>query len=155
YGMGTAFARVSPLPEVYKRAAAYGIRGEPVDGMDVLKVYEAVKDCAAHARSGKGPVLLEANTYRYRGHSMSDAATYRTKAEVEQERKGDPIPKARQWAMEHLKISESEFEKVDAEVKAAVDAAVELADGSPEPWRHERERDGVVGAAAPHATHGR
>src|SRR6185436_9385049 len=120
YGMGTAFARVSPMPEVYKRAAAYGIRGEPVDGMDVLEVYEAVKECAAHARAGKGPVLLEANTYRYRGHSMSDPATYRTKTEVEKERKGDPIPKLRQYCVEQLKISEAEFEKIDAEVKAQV-----------------------------------
>ena len=118
--MGTAFARVSPMPEVYKRAAAYGMRGEPVDGMDVLKVYEAVKDCAAYCRAGKGPVLLEANTYRFRGHSMSDPATYRTKTEVEQERKGDPIPKLRQFAVEQMKIPEAEFEAIDAEVKAKV-----------------------------------
>ncbi len=77
------------------------MRGETVDGMDVLKVYEAVKDCAAHAAAGKGPVLLEANTYRYRGHSMSDPATYRTKDEVEKERKDDPIPKLRQYGVEH------------------------------------------------------
>ena len=144
YGMGTAFARVSPLPEVYKRAAGYGIRGEPVDGMDVLKVFEAVKDCAAHARSGKGPVLLEANTYRYRGHSMSDPATYRTKTEVEKERKGDPIPKLRQYCVEALKIPESEFEKIDAEVKAQVDAAVKFADESPEPSLDELHEDVMV-----------
>ena len=149
YGMGTAFARVSPLPEVYKRAAAYGIRGEPVDGMDVLKVYEAVKDCAAYARSGKGPVLLEANTYRYRGHSMSDAATYRTKAEVEQERKGDPIPKLRQYCVEQLKIPESEFEKIDAEVKATIDAAVKFADESPEPSLDELHEDVMVEPGEP------
>jgi pyruvate dehydrogenase E1 component alpha subunit len=141
YGMGTAFARVSPMPEVYKRAAAYGIRGEPVDGMDVLKVYEAVKDCAAHCRAGKGPVLLEANTYRYRGHSMSDPATYRTKTEVEQERKGDPIPKLRQYAVEQMKIPESEFEAIDAEVKAKIDAAVKYAEESPEPSLDELHED--------------
>ena len=144
YGMGTAFARVSPMPEVYKRAGAYGIRGEAVDGMDVLKTYEAVKDCAAHARSGKGPVLLEANTYRYRGHSMSDPATYRTKTEVEKERKGDPIPKLRQYCVEQVKIPESEFEKIDAEVKAAVDAAVKFADESPEPSLDELHEDVMV-----------
>jgi len=149
YGMGTAFARVSPMPEVYKRAAAYGIRGEPVDGMDVLKVYEAVKECAAHARSGKGPVLLEANTYRYRGHSMSDPATYRTKTEVEKERKGDPIPKLRQYCVEQLKISETEFEKIDAEVKAQVDAAVKFADESPEPSLDELHEDVMVEPGEP------
>jgi len=149
YGMGTAFARVSPMPEVYKRAAAYGIRGEPVDGMDVLKVYEAVKECGAHARSGKGPVLLEANTYRYRGHSMSDPATYRTKTEVEKERKGDPIPKLRQYCVEQLKIPESEFEKIDAEVKAQVDAAVKFADESPEPSLDELHEDVMVEEGEP------
>jgi pyruvate dehydrogenase E1 component alpha subunit len=149
YGMGTAFARVSPMPEVYKRAAAYGIRGEPVDGMDVLKVYEAVKECGAHARSGKGPVLLEANTYRYRGHSMSDPATYRTKTEVEKERKGDPIPKLRQYCVEQLKIPESEFEKIDAEVKAHVDAAVKFADESPEPSLDELHEDVMVEEGEP------
>jgi pyruvate dehydrogenase E1 component alpha subunit len=141
YGMGTAFARVSPLPEVYKRASAYAMRGEHVDGMDVIKVYEAVKDCAAHCRAGKGPVLLEANTYRYRGHSMSDPATYRTKGEVELKRKDDPIPKLRQWAVENLKLPEADFEAIDAEVKAAVDAAVKFADQSPEPSLDELHTD--------------
>jgi len=141
YGMGTAFARVSPLPEVYKRASAYAMRGENVDGMDVIKVYEAVRDCAAHCRAGKGPVLLETNTYRYRGHSMSDPATYRTKGEVELKRKDDPIPKLRQWAVETLKIPEADFEAIDIEVKAAVDAAVKFADQSPEPSLDELHTD--------------
>jgi pyruvate dehydrogenase E1 component alpha subunit len=86
-------------------------------------------------------VLLEANTYRYRGHSMSDPATYRTKTEVEQERKGDPIPKLRQFAVEQMKIPESEFEAIDAEVKATVDAAVKFADQSPEPSLDELHED--------------
>ena len=141
YGMGTAFARVSPLPEVYKRASAYAMRGEMVDGMDVIKVYDAVRDCAAHCRAGKGPVLLETNTYRYRGHSMSDPATYRTKGEVELKRKDDPIPKLRHWAVEHLKLPEADFEAIDAEVKATVDAAVKFADESPEPSLEELHTD--------------
>jgi len=139
--MGTAFARVSPLPEVYKRASAYAMRGEMVDGMDVIKVYDAVRDCAAHCRAGKGPVLLETNTYRYRGHSMSDPATYRTKGEVELKRKDDPIPKLRHWAVEHLKLPEADFEAIDAEVKATVDAAVKFADESPEPSLEELHTD--------------
>jgi pyruvate dehydrogenase E1 component alpha subunit len=141
YGMGTAFARVSPMPEVYKRAAGFAMRGEAVDGMDVLEVYEAMKDVAAHIRAGKGPVLLEANTYRYRGHSMSDPATYRTKTEVELHRKGDPIPKLRQWAVEQQKIPEAEFESIDAEVRTTVDAAVKFADESPEPSLDELHTD--------------
>jgi pyruvate dehydrogenase E1 component alpha subunit len=141
YGMGTAFKRVSPTAEVHKRAAPYLMRGEAVDGMDVLKVYEMVKDCAAYCRAGKGPVLVEANTYRYRGHSMSDPATYRTKTEVELERKGDPIPKLRQWCVGHGLGSEEEFNAIDGEVKAQVDAAVKFADESPEPSLDELHTD--------------
>ena len=84
-----------PMPEIYKRAAAYEMRGEPCDGMDVLKMYEAVKDSAEYCRAGKGPVLLEANTYRFRGHSMADPATYRTKRRGRASSKNDPIPKLR------------------------------------------------------------
>ena len=102
YGMGTAIARVSAdAGDLQARRRPTACAAKPVDGMDVLKVYEAVKDCAAHCRAGKGPVLLEANTYRYRGHSMSDPATYRTKQEVEEERKGRPHPqaaRARAWS---------------------------------------------------------
>ena len=133
YGMGTAMERVSAVAEVYKRAVGYEMRGEPVDGHDVLKVYEAARDCAAWCRAGKGPVLLEANTYRYRGHSMSDAATYRTKEEVETERKGDPIPRLRAWATAAKVASEADFDVLEAEVKATVDEAVKFADASPEP----------------------
>lgn len=133
YGMGTAMARVSAVAEVYKRAVGYQMRGERVDGHDVLKVYETAQDCAAWCRAGKGPVLLEADTYRYRGHSMSDAATYRSKEEVETERKGDPIPRLRAWAAAAKLASEADFDALEAEVKAAVDEAVKFADASPEP----------------------
>ena len=133
YGMGTAMARVSAVAKVSKRAVAYDMRGESVDGHDVLKVYEMVKECAAYCRSGQGPVLLEADTYRYRGHSMSDAATYRSKEEVEAERKGDPIPRLRAWAVAAQLASEADFDGLDAEVKATVDEAVKFADASPEP----------------------
>src|SRR5262245_46859780 len=95
YGMGTAITRVAAVPQIAKRSAGYAMRGEQVDGMDVLKMHEMVSDCAEYCRSGKGPVLLEALTYRFRGHSVVDPATYRSKQEVEEERKGDPIPKLR------------------------------------------------------------
>jgi len=109
--------------------------------MSVLGVHEAGLAAAEHARSGQGPIILEMMTYRYRGHSMSDPATYRTKTEVEKERKGDPIPKLRQYAVEQLKIPESEFEKIDADVKSTVDAAVKFADESPEPSLEELHTD--------------
>jgi pyruvate dehydrogenase E1 component alpha subunit len=133
YGMGTAMERVSAVAEVYKRAGGYQMRGERVDGHDVLKVYEAVKDCAASCRAGKGPVLLEADTYRYRGHSMSDAATYRSKEEVEAQKQGDAIPKLRAWATAAKVASEADFAALEEEVKATVDEAVKFADASPEP----------------------
>lgn len=133
YGMGTAMDRVSAVAEVYKRAVGYQMRGERVDGHDVFKMYEAAKDCAAWCRAGKGPVLLEAETYRYRGHSMSDSATYRTKEEVEMERKADAIPKLRAWATAANVASDADFDAIEAEVKATVDEAVKFADASPEP----------------------
>jgi pyruvate dehydrogenase E1 component alpha subunit len=144
YGMGTAMARVSAVPAVHERASAYNMRGEGVDGRDVLKVYEAVKDCAAHCRAGKGPVLLEADTYRYRGHSMSDAATYRSKEEVEAERKADPIPRLRAWAVGGKVATDADFDAVEAEVKATVDEAVKFADASPEPAVEEVWTDHLV-----------
>jgi pyruvate dehydrogenase E1 component alpha subunit len=144
YGMGTAIARTSAVPEIYKRAAAYGMRGEPVDGMDCLTMYEAVKDAAAYCRAGKGPVLLEANTYRFRGHSMADPANYRTKQEVEEERKNDPIPKLRDHALKNKLAVDADFEAIEEQVKAQVDAAVKFADESPEPGVEELWRDTIV-----------
>ena len=147
YGMGTDIARVSGEPEIYKRAAAYRMRGEAVDGQDVLKVYEMIKDCADHCRAGKGPVLLEANTYRYRGHSMSDAATYRTKEEVEEERANkDPIARLREHLLKKKIASESGLEKVQESVNKQCDEAVAFADQSPEPPMEELYGDMYVDA---------
>ena len=144
YGMGTAITRVSPVAEIHKRASAYGIRGEAVDGMNVLTMHAAVEDCAAHCRSGKGPVLLEANTYRFRGHSMSDAATYRTKVELEEEKHNDPIPKLRAYMVEKKLARDEDFVAIETEIKAEVDAAVKYADESPEPGLEEIFTDQMV-----------
>jgi pyruvate dehydrogenase E1 component alpha subunit len=144
YGMGTAIARTSAVPEIHKRASAYGIRGEPVDGMDVLKMYEAVKDAAEYCRAGKGPVLMEANTYRFRGHSMADPANYRTKQEVEEERKNDPLPKLRDFILKKKLAADADFEAIEEEEKRVVDAAVKFADESPEPSLDELWRDTIV-----------
>nr|WP_255525163.1 pyruvate dehydrogenase (acetyl-transferring) E1 component subunit alpha [Corallococcus soli] len=145
YGMGTAIARTSAVPEIHKRASAYGMRGEAVDGMDALKMYEAVKDAAEYCRAGKGPVLMEANTYRFRGHSMADPANYRSKQEVEDERRNDPIPKLREYALKQgLGLSDADFESIEEEEKRTVDAAVKFADESPEPSVDELWRDTIV-----------
>lgn len=144
YGMGTAIDRTSAVAEIYRRAVAYDMRGEAVDGMDCLKMYEVVKDAAAWCRAGKGPVLLEANTYRFRGHSMADPATYRSKQEVEEERKNDPIPKLRDYTLAQGLATAAEFEAIDEEIKARVDAAVKFADESPEPDLAELWTDTLV-----------
>lgn len=144
YGMGTAITRTSAVHEMYKRAAAYDMRGEQADGMDVLKFHDAVKDAVDYARSGKGPVLIEALTYRFRGHSMADPATYRQKTEVEEERKNDPIPKLRDYIIKKKVATEAELDAIDEEVKKEVDEAVKFADESPEPSLDELWLDTIV-----------
>jgi pyruvate dehydrogenase E1 component alpha subunit len=135
YGMGTAIERSSAVPEVWRRASAYGIRGEAVDGMDFLAVRDAVARAAAECRpEGGKPVLLEARTYRYRGHSMADPATYRTRDEVEQEKRHDPLDLllARMRAAGQ-EPSPEELEKLEAEVAAQVEEAIRFAEASPDP----------------------
>ncbi len=147
YGMGTDIARVSAEPTLYKRAAAYKMRGEQVDGMDVLKVYDLVTELAAYIRAGNGPVLLEAQTYRFRGHSMSDAATYRSKDEVEEEKARDPITTLRTFMLKNKVAPEGQFQTIDDEVKAVVEQAMQFAEQSPEPpledlWKHTSVAEG-------------
>ncbi|MBI3186196.1 MAG: pyruvate dehydrogenase (acetyl-transferring) E1 component subunit alpha [Myxococcales bacterium] len=144
YGMGTLITRVAAVAEIYKRAAGYAMRGEQVDGMDAVEVFEAVAECAGHCRAGKGPVLLEANTYRFRGHSMADPATYRDRQEVEEERKRDPVPKLRQHILESGTGSPEQLDAIDREERARVDAAVKFADQSPEPPLEELRADTFV-----------
>jgi pyruvate dehydrogenase E1 component alpha subunit len=147
YGMGTDISRVSAEPELFKRAASYRMRGEQVDGMDVLKVYDLVSELAKYIRAGNGPVLLEAQTYRFRGHSMSDAATYRSKEEVEEEKARDPITTLRTHMLKHKVAADSQFQAIDDAVKAEVEQAMVFADQSPEPpledvWKHTSVADG-------------
>ena len=135
YGMGTAMERTSAVADVWRRASAYDVRGEPVDGMDVLAVRDAVARAAAECRpEGGKPVLLEARTYRYRGHSMADPATYRTRDEVEQEKRHDPLEVllARMRAGGH-EPSQQELERLEADVASEVEEAVRFAEESPAP----------------------
>ena len=148
YAMGTSIERSSSETHLYKRGASFRIPGEEVDGMDVMAVAEAAGRAAAHARSGEGPYILEMKTYRYRGHSMSDPAKYRTREEVDEVRKNrNPIDhlqellEAKGWA------DEAALKAIDAEVKRIVADAAEFARTSPEPDPSELYTDVYLEAA--------
>jgi len=133
YSMGTSQARHA-AGELHKRGEPYGIQGKKVDGMDVVKVREAAEEALAFARAGKGPVILEMETYRYRGHSMSDPAKYRTKEEVEEWRgKHDPIDALRTMMLAENLATEDSLKEIERKVKDIVADAVEFAQTSPEP----------------------
>lgn len=134
YGMGTSVERASASHDLYVRAAPYGIPGCQVDGMDVLAVHKVAREAIAHVRSGAGPYVIEAQTYRYRGHSMSDPAKYRTKEEVAQMRQEhDPIDLIRRRLVETLDVTEEVLKQIDREIKEIVTEAAEFAQSSPEP----------------------
>lgn len=134
YGMGTSIERASATTDLYHRGAAHGIPGKPVNGMDVIEVKEAMEKALAHARSGKGPYILEMKTYRYRGHSMSDPAKYRSKEEVSKVRQeSDPIDTFRTFLMANKLVDEATLKDMDKEVKAIVAEAADFAQASPEP----------------------
>ena len=133
YGMGTCIARAA-AGDLYKRGEPYGIPGKQVDGMNVVAVHQAALDALAHARSGKGPVLLEMMTYRYRGHSMSDPAKYRPREEVEEWRsKHDPIETLRALMLKEGCVTEDSIKGIEREIKDVVADATEFAQSSPEP----------------------
>lgn len=134
YGMGTSIERSSAGPNYYARGQGWGIPGEKVDGMILAEVREAAQRATDHARSGKGPYILEFDTYRYRGHSMSDPAKYRSKEEVEEVKiHRDPIDHFKTYMIETLKIKEDQIKAIDDEVKETVLEAVEFSKTSPEP----------------------
>ncbi len=133
YGMGTSVERASASRDLSKNGVPWGITGVQVDGMDVLAVKAAAETAVAACRSGKGPYLLEVKTYRYRGHSMSDPARYRTREEVQMMRsQHDCIENARH-GLEALGVAEKEFKAIDDEVKAIIQDATDFAQSSPEP----------------------
>ena len=146
YGMGTAIERSSAKStELYNRGQAYGIPGMQVDGMDVLAVRAAGEKAVAHARSGKGPYILEMLTYRYRGHSMSDPAKYRSKEEVQKVRQErDPIERLRATMLDDGVSDEGALKEIDKEVKAIVSKAADFAQSSPEPGPSELYTDVYV-----------
>ena len=134
YAMGTSMKRSTKSTTFFGRGAAYGIEGEQVDGMDVLAVKAAGEKAVAHCRAGKGPYILEMMTYRYRGHSMSDPAKYRTREEVEKiKQEKDCIEHVRDLLTQGGLASEEELKAIDKEIKEIVNASAEFAKESPEP----------------------
>jgi pyruvate dehydrogenase E1 component alpha subunit len=133
YAMGTSVTRSSALTDFSKRGASFNIPGDQVDGMDVRAVKAAGDKAVAWCRAGKGPYILEMQTYRYRGHSMSDPAKYRTREEVEKVRQDqDPIEQVRVRLLA-AKVSEQELKDIDGEVREIVNAAADFAQHDPEP----------------------
>jgi pyruvate dehydrogenase E1 component alpha subunit len=146
YGMGTSIDRATARTDLFHRGVPYGIPGEQVDGMNVLAVHEAGVAAAEHARSGHGPILLEMLTYRYRGHSMSDPAKYRTRDEVNRMRaEHDPIDQVRRRLIEGG-TPEVELKAIENEVRALVAEAAQFAQDSPEPDPAELWTDVLVEA---------
>ena len=135
YGMGTALERASAIHDVYERGAAYNMAKAHCDGQDVFAVREAMKECVDRARTDSAPTLLEVRTYRFMGHSMSDAVsgTYRPKAELEEWQKRDPIVLLRVHMQENGELNDDQMHQLDDEIKKEVQDAWDFADNSPEP----------------------
>ena len=134
YAMGTSVKRSSAVADFSKRGASFGIPGVNVDGMDVEAVQAAGLEAMEYCRSGKGPIVLSVNTYRYRGHSMSDPAKYRSKEELtEMREKHDPIENFGKKLIERGLVNEVDLKQMDSEVKRIVVEAAEFATESPEP----------------------
>jgi pyruvate dehydrogenase E1 component alpha subunit len=144
YGMGTAFERVSAVGEVYRKACAFNIPGVRIDGNDVLAVRDAVHRMAERSRTGGGPQLIEAMTYRFRGHSMGDPQRYRTREEVEEAKARDPIARWRRTVLENDLATEAELQEIRDEIEAEVEEAVQFAENSPAPDPSELYNDVLV-----------
>ncbi len=147
YAMGTAIERAKAGTELFRRGGAFGIPGTRVDGMDVVEVKAAGDEAVAHCRAGKGPILLEMKTYRYRGHSMSDPAKYRSRDEVQRVREQrDPIDQLGKRLVDGGHVAEAALKDIDREVKATVAEAIEFAQNSREPDSSELYADVLVDA---------
>ncbi|HEY9765850.1 MAG TPA: pyruvate dehydrogenase (acetyl-transferring) E1 component subunit alpha [Chroococcales cyanobacterium] len=133
YAMGTSTREASAQSEMYKKGCSYGIESWQVDGMDVEAVEASIDKAAAFIRSGKGPIFVEALTYRFRGHSMADPELYRNKAEVEEWKKKDPIPNFLERCLAKGLFSKEDADRISSDVEQKVSEAVSFADESPEP----------------------
>ena len=148
YGMGTAVSRASAVTEIWKKACAYDMTGERVDGMDILAVRRITDQLVAQAREQHEPSLLECVTYRYRGHSMSDPDTYRGKEEIKEWQTRDGILSLGEYMKKQKMINDQEIQKIDEEVTAQVEEAVKFAEQSPDPDPKDLYRDVYADEAA-------
>lgn len=144
YAMGTSVERTSNVTELHTLAEAYDMPSEPVDAMRVEDVHDSVAKAAARARKGEGPTFLEFRTYRYKGHSMSDPAKYRTKEELEEYKKQDPIEQVKQTILKNKWATEAELKEIDNGIKSRVVEAVQFAEDSPWPEVSEAYTDNYV-----------
>jgi len=133
YGIGTSVARASAVEQLYKKSCAYETPGVKVDGMDVLAVYETVRQAVQRARDGGGPTYVEAITYRFRGHSISDPGTYRSEQEKKIWQERDPIPNFAERLIAEGVASRAQLDKIDDEEKALIEKAIRFAEESPDP----------------------
>ncbi len=145
YAMGTSQQRSTAVRDLYRRGEAFGLEGLQVDGMDVVAVKATADEAVAHCRAGQGPIVLEVLTYRYRGHSMSDPAKYRSKEEVARVRaERDPIERVRDRLIEAKHSDDEALKEIDKELKAIINDAAEFAQSSPEPEASELYTDVYV-----------
>jgi pyruvate dehydrogenase E1 component alpha subunit len=144
YAMGTSVKRTSNVTDLYKLGAAYEMPSEPVDGMDVVAVHEALEKAAEHVRSGKGPYYLEMKTYRYRGHSVSDPAKYRTKEELQHYKDEDPIVKLKHTIVSDKLASQEELKSIEEKINAEIDEAIEFAENGTFPPAEDLFEDNYV-----------
>ena len=133
YGMSMNIKNAMAIDQISDRAASYGMPGITVDGNDVMAVYEAVGEAIKRARAGEGPSLVENNTYRWRGHSKSDANRYRTKEEIAKWMKKDPIARFQGQMIKEGVLTQAEADQIATDAKEAIESAVKFADASPEP----------------------
>lgn len=140
WAIGMSHERATSVPEIFKKGAAFGMHGVEVDGMDVLAVYRVAKEAVARARAGEGPTLIEALTYRFRGHSLADPDELRAKEEKEFWFARDPIKKLGVYLVEQGLATQDELTALDREIQSVVDDSVEFAENSPEPNPDELRR---------------
>lgn len=144
YAMGTSVKRTTNMIDIYKMGLGFDMPCAPVDGMDVVAVHNAMDEAVQRARAGEGPTFLEIRTYRYKGHSMSDPAKYRTKEELEEYKGRDPLVSTKIAILENKYADEAWFSEVEAEVKKVVDESVKFAEESPYPDPSEIYKDVYV-----------
>jgi pyruvate dehydrogenase E1 component alpha subunit len=152
YAMGTSVERTSKVLDIYRLADAYDMPGDSVDGMSCEEVHKAIERAVKRAREGGGPTFLEIKTYRYRGHSMSDPAKYRTKEELEDFKQKDPINQVLEVIRANNFATEEQIEQINEKVKMEVDDAVQFAEESPWPNNDELYKDIYVDENYPFIT---